>query len=279
MGRRNVLKQQLRAKNYHTSMAELTKAHKKNFIANASKAELAVLVTDSLEQSRIEEANNFKKAVKITHQQPGDFGTRSSTLINYAMQQPGRFEDQSKKGPHAGRFEVIPTDMEKLSHHRSQRFVSFDRFAKRYNIFEENKYLERGAGRKERPASKCGNFYDTPGSKVYAMNRLDVIVPDFKKTPYRPSQVIAHDYPFADVDTDPCTEKRKATMRRSKEPISYMKTRGREDNMVYKLNEGYNLERKDKTFFDQHNVMEMLIHSRKLRGLPTVHYESIVERE
>ena len=42
-----------------------------------------------------------------------------------------------------------------------------------------------------------------------------------------------------------------------------MKTRGREDNLMYKISDGYNLETNDKTFWDQNNIYDLII-SRKV---------------
>ena len=42
------------------------------------------------------------------------------------------------------------------------------------------------------------------------------------------------------------------------------KIKGREDNLMYKVSEGYNLESNDKTYFDKYNVMDLLSASRSL---------------
>lgn len=35
------------------------------------------------------------------------------------------------------------------------------------------------------------------------------------------------------------------------------KSQGREDNLMYKVSEGYNLNKNDKTYFDKFNVMDL----------------------
>lgn len=45
--------------------------------------------------------------------------------------------------------------------------------------------------------------------------------------------------------------------------IPYAKTRGREDNLMYKISEGYNLESNDKTFWDVNNIYDILMQRKK----------------
>ena len=47
--------------------------------------------------------------------------------------------------------------------------------------------------------------------------------------------------------------------RRSVQQIPYAKTRGREDNLMYKISEGYNLESNDKTFWDVNNIYDIVM--------------------
>ena len=49
--------------------------------------------------------------------------------------------------------------------------------------------------------------------------------------------------------------------------IPYAKTRGREDNLMYKISEGYNLESNDKTFWDVNNIYDIIM-SRKKASSP-----------
>ena len=49
-----------------------------------------------------------------------------------------------------------------------------------------------------------------------------------------------------------------------REQIPLAKIKGREDNIMYRINDGYNLEDNDKTFFDKFNVMELLSVSRSM---------------
>ena len=57
-----------------------------------------------------------------------------------------------------------------------------------------------------------------------------------------------HDY-YGTLELNPEASKHKI-MQRSTDHIPYMKTRGREDNLMYKISDGYNLETNDKTFWD-----------------------------
>lgn len=43
-----------------------------------------------------------------------------------------------------------------------------------------------------------------------------------------------------------------------REQLPMNKSLGREDNIMYKVSEGYNLNPNDKTYFDKFNIMEML---------------------
>lgn len=42
------------------------------------------------------------------------------------------------------------------------------------------------------------------------------------------------------------------------------KFKGREDNLMYRINDGYNLQDNDRTFFDKHNIAELLSVSRSM---------------
>ena len=84
-----------------------------------------------------------------------------------------------------------------------------------------------------------------------------MIVPRFDSQISRPSQIISHDYNFDQVELDSSHAKRN-NGRRSPQPVPLAMSRGREDNLMYRVSEGYNLESNDKTFFDKYNVMEML---------------------
>ena len=84
-------------------------------------------------------------------------------------------------------------------------------------------------------------------------------MPKFDKQIARPTQVIQHDYPFDKVDTDPTSHKQRWVIKRTPQPIPLDKIRGREDNLMYKVSEGYNLkDASEQTFFDKHNIMELL---------------------
>lgn len=98
------------------------------------------------------------------------------------------------------------------------------------------------------------------------MKRTDNIIPGFGRLVSRPSQVIKHDYPFSEVNTDPSTEKHRILAKRSPQPPALSQIRGREDNLMYRVSDGYNLEKNDKTYFDKHNVMELINASRSLNS-------------
>ena len=71
--------------------------------------------------------------------------------------------------------------------------------------------------------------------------------------------MIRHDYPYDEVDTNPDTMKQQSVLKRTPQPIPLTKIRGREDNLMYKVSDGYNLEDAGKqTYFDKYNVMELL---------------------
>ena len=71
--------------------------------------------------------------------------------------------------------------------------------------------------------------------------------------------MINHDYPFESVNTDPSSDKQQWVRKRTQQPIPLAKIRGREDNLMYKVSDGYNLEDSGKqTFFDKHNIMDLL---------------------
>lgn len=45
--------------------------------------------------------------------------------------------------------------------------------------------------------------------------------------------------------------------------------RGREDNAMYRINDGYNLDSNDKTYFDKYNIFEMISGSRSRTTMNT----------
>lgn len=119
--------------------------------------------------------------------------------------------------------------------------VDFKRYSQRnVNVFEENKFVKPGAGRVSTlmPNAK---FYDNALTKDKVLKSHNKFLTKFDQQVARPSQVIQHDYPFDTVDTDPNSNKRKWTQKRTSQPISLDKIKGREDNFMYKVSEGYNL--------------------------------------
>ena len=67
-----------------------------------------------------------------------------------------------------------------------------------------------------------------------------------------------HEYSFDQVDIDTNLNGRRLVLKRTPEPVHLNKSRGREDNMMYRVSDGYNLEPNDKTYFDKHNILAML---------------------
>ena len=49
-----------------------------------------------------------------------------------------------------------------------------------------------------------------------------------------------------------------------REQVPFASIKGREDNSMYRVSDGYNLEENDKTYFDKFNVMELLSVSRSM---------------
>jgi len=45
---------------------------------------------------------------------------------------------------------------------------------------------------------------------------------------------------------------------RSERHINFGKQLGRDDNLVYRISEGYNLEENDRTYFDKYKIREMM---------------------
>ena len=78
--------------------------------------------------------------------------------------------------------------------------------------------------------------------------------------------IVSHDYPFSEVDTDPSATKRKLISKRIRQQIPLDKVPGREDNLVYKVSEGYNLEPNDKTYFDKFKIMDLLSFSKSVNA-------------
>lgn len=125
-------------------------------------------------------------------------------------------------------------------------------------MFSENQFVQKGAARKYKP-TPAYNQYNSEKSKDYILKRTDMIVPQLSRQLPRESQVINHDYPYSEVNTDPSESKRKLVSKRMREQIPLAKIKGREDNLMYRINDGYNLEDGDgKTFFDKFNVLELL---------------------
>ena len=137
----------------------------------------------------------------------------------------------------------MKTKIESLSHHKKANEVSFDKMAKRMDLFEVNQagIMNRDNARRKRPPSGLIVDYDNASTKDRTLPKKDKIVPDFGKMPKKVTEWgKKHDY-YGTLVLNPEASKQKI-MQRPTEHIPYQKTRGREDNLMYKVTEGYNLE-------------------------------------
>ena len=76
------------------------------------------------------------------------------------------------------------------------------------------------------------------------------------------------------VDMNPGSTKRKWILKRTPQQVPLAKIKGREDNLMYKLNEGYNLDKtEDRTYFEKHKIMDIIKASRN-----EVNYSSLIAR-
>jgi len=154
--------------------------------------------------------------------------------------------------------------MEALSQYKSQVSVDFTHQSTRIgDVFARNRYVHTGVGKKIRPPSKSGRFYENALSKDSLMKRTDVIVPNLSRQVGRTANMIHHDYAFDGVDI---VQDRKWVAKRSPQPITIAKSLGR-DNFMYKVSEGFNLDPKDKTYFDKYNILDVLEATRSLTSL------------
>ena len=86
------------------------------------------------------------------------------------------------------RFEHSPNKLESLSKHRNQPKVDFERYSHRgMNVFEENKFINPGTGRKQAKSQLSNQFYDNTTTKDRVLKRPINIVPKFDKQIGRPS--------------------------------------------------------------------------------------------
>ena len=67
------------------------------------------------------------------------------------------------------------------------------------------------------------------------------------------------------VDNDSQVLKDKILNKPSPVPLLHRGS-GREDNLIYKVSEGYNLNENDKTYFDKFNIMDMLSDSSRTQS-------------
>ena len=79
----------------------------------------------------------------------------------------------------------MKTKIESLSHHKKANEVSFDKMAKRMDLFEVNSagIMNRDNARRKRPPSGLIVDYDNAGTKDRTLPKKDKIVPDFRKMP------------------------------------------------------------------------------------------------
>ena len=71
------------------------------------------------------------------------------------------------------------------------------------------------------------------------------------------------------MDSLQLAETKKDLMRKDKTHIPMHKIKGREDNLVYNINEGYNLQDGDGTFFDKYKIKDLF------SGSPTASNSSL----
>ena len=85
------------------------------------------------------------------NQLPGDIGTVKQPTIEFSKNMRERFNYKSGAVSASDRrFEHSPNKLESLSKHRNQPQVDFERYSHRnMNIFEENKFINPGTGRKQ----------------------------------------------------------------------------------------------------------------------------------
>ena len=159
--------------------------------------------------------------------------------------------------------------MDALSKHRSQHKVDFKSQSKRtQDVFALNRYVHKDLGREDRSELTKGKFYESALSKDKFMKRSDNIVPVFKNQIARRENVVSHDYSFDQVEIDPHAFGRRQVTKRIPQQIPFSKFTGREDNSMFRVSDGYNLDPNDKTYFDKFNVMDILSQSQQ-RSLST----------
>ena len=100
-------------------------------------------------------------------------------MINLKLQ-PKRIlynEKAFNPGAHEGRFEKIKTKMTSLSQHKNSNEVSFDRMAKRMDLFETNNagIRNRDNARRQRPPSGLIVDYDNAATKDRTLPKKDKI--------------------------------------------------------------------------------------------------------
>lgn len=244
-----------------TNLADAQRQQKADFIKHASNTQLASFVNNPVEVAKVTEEYEYGAGhLRLTSQQPGDIGTQKNCLVQFSKNQTDRFNFKQKSGSVTERrYDRSQSKMESLSKHRKQPIVNFENYTHRgADVFQPNQFVQVDSNRRKIKPSSTQQFYDNYETKDRTLKRPINIVPKFDKQLARPSQVIQHDYPFDQVDTDPNSDKQRWTVKRTQQPIPLAKVRGREDNLMYKLSDGYNLEDKTKqTFFDSHNILDL----------------------
>ena len=246
---------------------------KTNYVRNASVEELAQYVSEpNLKVNHLDAtvgdyfSTNYLPGVV---NQPGDIGTQKTSVINLERQSKRFLFNEKIAGPHEGRFELMKTKLTSQSHHRKGNEVQFDKMSKRMDIFEVNQagIRNRDNARRKRPPSGLIVDYDNATTKDRTLPKKDRIVPNFgKMQPKVAFQGKSPEY-YGALQLDSQGSKDKVK-RRSVQQIPYSKTRGREDNLMYNISEGYNLETNDKTFWDVNNIYDIVM-QRKAGRSPT----------
>ena len=76
--------------------------------------------------------------------------------------------------------------------------------------------------------------------------------------------MVKHDYNYEAVSIDEqklADSKLKLLMKKQRQQVPFDKVKGREDNLIFNINEGYNLDDRDNTFFAKHGVSEIFFNT------------------
>lgn len=191
----------------------------------------------------------------------GDIGTDKHCSVHYDRSQHRKLYYESLEGAHPSRFEMIPSKLERISKYKRSPNISIDKYSRRGQLFEVKYNQDRSKAKRMRPPSGIAVYYDVVRSKEHTLKRIDN-APVFKKGPERSTGIIKHEYAkegvdqLEIVDAKAILEQHKYT--RSAKALDFGRQRGREDNLVYYINEGNNLGEQENTFFSKFRIKDML---------------------